>query len=88
MTNSTLLTTEPSSVQYGHTRTLFYFGGEPGQLRERANGAVFGIVTLTPEHSHYTRFRVHRGRVGNGYVKIDERLLMADEISHFQRLIE
>jgi hypothetical protein len=31
---------------------------------------------------------VHRGRVGNGYVKIDERLLMADEISHFQRLIE
>jgi hypothetical protein len=41
-----------------------------------------------PEHSHYTRFRVYRGRVGNGYVQIDDRLLMAEEISHFQRLTE
>lgn len=88
MTNSTLLNTAPSSIQYGHTQTLFYFGGEPGRLGEQANDAVFGIVTLTPEHSHYTRFRVYRGRVGNSYVKLDERLLTAEEISRFQRLIE
>jgi hypothetical protein len=88
MTNSTLPDGVPSSIQYGHTQTQFYFGGEPGRLGEQADGAVFGIVTLTSEHAHYARFRVYRGRVGNGYVKLDERPLTAEEIRRFQSLLD
>jgi hypothetical protein len=81
-----LLTLSPDSIQHGPTQTLFYFGAEPGRLGEQANGTEFGIVSLTTEHSRLTRFKVYRGRVGSGYVKIDERLLTAEETAHFEAM--
>jgi hypothetical protein len=81
-----LLTLSPDSVQQGPTQILFYFGAEPGRLAEQANGAEFGVVSLTPEHPRFSRFRVYRGRVGNAYVRIDERLLTAEETAHFEAM--
>ena len=81
-----LLTLSPDSVQHGPTQTLFYFGAEPGRLGEQANGTEFGVVSLTAERSRFSRFKVYRGRVGNAYVRIDERLLTAEETAHFQAM--
>ncbi len=87
MTQNALLNAPPDSIEFGHNQTMFYFGAEPGRLGERENGAVFGVVTLAAAHSHYTRFRVYRGRVGSGYVQLDDRALTAEEIAYFEALV-
>jgi len=81
-----LLTLSPDSVEHGPTQTLFYFGAEPGRLGDRANGTEFGVVSLMAERSRFTRFKVYRGRAGSGYVRIDERLLTAEETAHFEAM--
>ena len=88
MAGNSLLSTQPDSIERGHDQTLFYFGAEPGLLGEQAHGTVYGMVTLTAERSRYTRFKVYRGRSGSGFVKVDDRLLTAEEIRHFQGLIK